>query len=119
MQLASTYDRSLKTVALNDLSQGIRQLLTDAEQAGGLVVEDENGRARSRIYAYPEPTQAERQAAWDRLRSFQENVQQSFDSQGVERSRSGPPDPRRKQHSLLFIRQPPRIETWTQSGYPR
>jgi hypothetical protein len=73
----------MKTVALNDLSQDIRQLLTDAEQSGGLVVEDENGRARSRIYAYAEPTEAERQAAWGRLQGFQEKVQRSFDAQGV------------------------------------
>jgi hypothetical protein len=73
----------MKTIAFNALSEDARQLLADAERAGGLVVEDEEGRARSRIYAYPEPTEAERQAAWDRLHIFQEKVQRSFDSQGV------------------------------------
>jgi hypothetical protein len=73
----------MKTVLLKQLSEETRQLLSDAERAGGLVVEDEDGRARSRVYAYPEPTEAERQAAWKRLREFQNNVQQSFDELGV------------------------------------
>ena len=39
-----------------------------AEQAGGLVLEDEGGKAHSRVYSYPEPTEAERDAAWDGLK---------------------------------------------------
>lgn len=73
----------MKTVPFTGLTEDARRLLTDAEQAGGLVVEDENGRARSRVYAYREPTEAEREAAWQRLRGFQNKVQQSFDEQGV------------------------------------
>ena len=73
----------MKKVPLKDLSEDVQRLIADAEQAGGLVVEDEQGQTRSRVYAYPEPTVAERQAAWDRLRDFQGKVQQSFDDQGV------------------------------------
>ena len=73
----------MKKIPLKDLSEDVQRLLADAEQAGGLVLEDEAGQARSRVYAYPEPTVAERQAAWDRLRDFQGKVQQSFDDQGV------------------------------------
>ena len=73
----------MKKVPLKDLSADAQRLIADAEQAGGLVVEDEQGRPRSRVYAYAEPTAAERQTAWDRLRDFQGKVQQSFDDQGV------------------------------------
>ena len=73
----------MKRVRLTELSDDTRRVLADAEQDGGLVVEDERGRARSRVYAYPEPTEAERRAAWDRLKGFQKKVQQSFDEQGV------------------------------------
>lgn len=73
----------MKTIRLNQLSEDARQLLTDAEQGGGLVVEDEGGQARRRVYAYKEPSDAERRAARERMRGFQEKVQQSFDEQGV------------------------------------
>ena len=73
----------MKTVPLSGLSEDARRLLADAEQAGGLIVEDENGRPRSRVYAYPEPSQAEKEAARERLRAFREKVQQSFNEQGV------------------------------------
>jgi hypothetical protein len=73
----------VKTVSIKQLSQDVRELLSNAEQAGGLVIEDENGRPRSRIYAYPEPTEAQREAAWARMQEFQKNVQQSFEEQSV------------------------------------
>ena len=68
---------------LNQLSDDARQLLSNAKQGGVLVVEDENGQARSRVYVYKEPSEEERQAAWGRLRGFQKKVGQSFDEQGV------------------------------------
>lgn len=73
----------MKKVPLKGLSEDTRRLLSDAEKAGGLVVEDENGQTRSRVYAYSEPTDQQRDAAWGRIRSFQNEVQQSFDEQGV------------------------------------
>ena len=71
----------MKKVQLTELSEDAQQLLADAEQ-GGLVVEDEGGKAR-RVYAYTEPTNAERAVAWDRLKAFQKKVQESFDEQGI------------------------------------
>jgi hypothetical protein len=73
----------VKTISIKQLSEDVRELLSDAEQSGGLVVEDENGRPRSRIYAYAQPTEAQRQEAWERMRGFEKNVQLSFDEQGV------------------------------------
>jgi hypothetical protein len=72
----------MKKIRLTELSEDARRLLADAEQGGGLVVEDERGKT-SRVYAYPEPTEAERQTALDGLKGFQKKVQQSFDEQGV------------------------------------
>ena len=72
----------MKKIRFNDLSEDTRRVLVEAEQNGGSVVEDEGGKARSRVYAYPEPTEAERQAAWDGIKDFQKKVQQSFDEQG-------------------------------------
>ena len=72
----------MKKIRLTELSEDARRLLTDAEHGGGLVVEDEGGQAR-RVYAYPEPTEAERETAWDSLKGFQKKVQQSFDEQGL------------------------------------
>ena len=67
---------------MTELSEDARQLLADAEQGGGLVVEDDGGKAR-RVYAYPEPTTEERSEALERMKSFQDKVQRSFDDQGV------------------------------------
>ena len=73
----------MKKIPLKQLSKETQRLLADAEEAGGLVVEDEQGQARSRVYAYPEPTAGERDKAWIRLSSFQAKVQKSFDDKGV------------------------------------
>ncbi len=72
----------MKKILRTELSEDARKLLADAEQGGGLVIEDERGQT-SRVYAYPEPTTEERAAALDSIKSFQDKVQQSFDKQGV------------------------------------
>ena len=83
----------MKKVRLNELSDDTRRLLAEAEQDGGLVVEDERGQARSRIYAYPEPTDAERQAALKGMQQFQKKVQQSFyEQERTERDLDGQED---------------------------
>ena len=73
----------MKKIPLKDLSEDVQRLLADAEQAGGLVVEDEQGQPRSRVYAYPEPPEAERQAAWERLRQWQAKAEASMKKHGV------------------------------------
>jgi len=73
----------MKKIRLTEMSEAERRLLTDAEQSGGLVVEDDRGQTRSRLYAYREPTEVQRQAAWEGMKDFQKNVQQSFDEQAL------------------------------------
>lgn len=73
----------MKKIQFNDLSEDTRRVLAEAEESGGLVVEDEGGHARSRIYAYREPTESERQAAWERLRQWQVKAEASMRKHGV------------------------------------
>ena len=73
----------MKKIRFNDLSEDTRRVLAEAEQDGGLVVEDERGQARSRVYAYREPSEAEREAAWGRLRQWQAKAEASMKKHGV------------------------------------
>ena len=73
----------MKKVPLKELSEDTRRLLADAEEAGGLVVEDEQGQPCSRVYAYADPSEAERQAAWERLRQWQAKAEASMKKHGV------------------------------------
>jgi hypothetical protein len=73
----------MKHISLKGFSEDTRRLLIEAEKAGGLVLEDESGQTRSRVYAYPEASEAQRDEAWGRIRKFQQEVQQSFDEQGI------------------------------------
>jgi hypothetical protein len=73
----------MKTVSFKELSEDARELLTSAEQAGGLVVEDEDSQACYSVVPYRRPTAEESQRAWKELRKLQDKVGKSMLEQGV------------------------------------
>ena len=66
---------------LTELSEDARRLLADAEQGGGLLLEDEGGQTR-RVYVYREPTNTEREEALEKLRVLQKNAYASMNEHG-------------------------------------
>lgn len=70
-------------VRLNEVSDDVRVFLDRAFSTGGLVVEDESGRARGGILPYFEATDPEKRQAWQELERLQLKVAASFARQGV------------------------------------
>lgn len=70
-------------VRLNDVSKDVRAFLDRAFAGGGVLVEDETGRARGGILPYFEATDAEKRRAWKGMERLQRKVAASMKRQGV------------------------------------
>jgi hypothetical protein len=70
-------------VRLNEVSDDVRAFLNRAFSGGGLVVEDESGRARGGVLPYFEATDTEKREAWKGIERLQQQVAASMARQGI------------------------------------
>ena len=73
----------MKSVKLAELSDDVRSFLSQAGEGGGVMVEDETGRARYSVAPYHQPTSEERAAALKWLEQTQRKSRQAMEAQGV------------------------------------
>jgi hypothetical protein len=72
----------MKKVVLSKLSEPVRAFLEQVKGGEAIMVVDEHDRLDCVITPYFEASPAEQAPASERLRAFQQKVQQSFDEQG-------------------------------------
>lgn len=73
----------MQKVAINQLSEPVREFLAQVRNGQGIVVEDEAGRARYGVIPYVEATPEERKRAWERLQQLQQTIGPRLIEQGV------------------------------------
>ena len=73
----------MQKVAINQLSEPVREFLAQVRNGQGIVVEDEAGRAQYGVIPYVEATSEERKRAWERLQQLQQTIGPRLVEQGV------------------------------------
>jgi hypothetical protein len=73
----------MDTIRLNEVSDDVRAFLDRAFATDGVIVEDDDGRARGGIVPYFEATDEEKRRAWEGLKRLQQNVAASMQRQGI------------------------------------
>lgn len=63
----------MKKVRLNDLGEPFQKAV---DEAGGepIVIEDDDGQARYSVAAYRNPTDEQKQQAWEKLKGYQQRA---------------------------------------------
>lgn len=74
-----------KKIRESEVSEAVRAFLQEAFEGGGVVIEDESGRARGGVfpYTYYEASEQERERAWQWLQQLQQRVGRSMREQGI------------------------------------
>jgi isopentenyl diphosphate isomerase/L-lactate dehydrogenase-like FMN-dependent dehydrogenase len=73
----------MRKVTLRELSSDVQKFLAQAKNGEGLMVEDENGRARYGVIPFVEATAEEKGRAWKELQKLQRQVGKAMTEQGV------------------------------------
>jgi hypothetical protein len=73
----------MKKIRLQDLGGAAQQVLADAGQDESVVIEDEKGQPRYGVIPFRNPTDQQKQQAWDKLRHLQQKVGASMREQRV------------------------------------
>lgn len=73
----------MDTVRLNEVSDDVRTFLNRAFSGGGVLVEDESGRARGGVLPYFEASDEEKRLAWQGMERLQQKVAAAMKRQGV------------------------------------
>ena len=73
----------MQKVAINQLSEPVREFLAQVRNGQGIVVEDEAGRAQYGVIPYVEATPEERKRVWERLQQLQQTIGPRLVEQGV------------------------------------
>ena len=72
----------MQKVALEELSQPVREFLSRVKAGQGILVEDEAGQTRYGVIEYIKASPAEQQEAWGRIRQLQRKTKQTIEEQG-------------------------------------
>jgi hypothetical protein len=74
---------AVRKVPIKKLSNDVQSFLSQVRPGQGLVVEDENGRAKYGVIPFEGPTAAEQAKAWKELRQLQKEARQAMAAQGI------------------------------------
>jgi len=73
----------MKKIQLSDLGEPVRKVLADAGRGESVVIEDEKGQPRYGVIPFRNPTDQQKQRAWEKLKHLQQKVGASMQEQGV------------------------------------
>ena len=73
----------MNKIRIDELSQPVRDFLTQATRDGSVVIVDQDGQLQCGITPYFESTHAEKQQALNSLKELQAKVGKSMEGQGV------------------------------------